>query len=873
MFNNFAYNLESFADSTAIISGGKSISYISLAKLADEFSSHFPKNQKQLFLLAAENSLECIVAYLAALRSGIPVILTPHDKPDTFENIRNQFKPTITYSPLNGNYALQHHAESVTADTNFPSKLSVLLSTSGTTGSAKLVKLTVNNIDANAKSIAQYLQLDASERAIVSLPMYYSYGLSVINSHLSIGASLVLSDNSVIDDCFWRLFNQHECTSFAGVPYSYELLKRSGFESRQLPTLRYMTQAGGKLPKELVEYYASLGQENGWRFFVMYGQTEATARMSYLPPDKVLSHSGSIGIAVPQGRFELIDEKGQPITAANQRGELVYHGPNVMMNYASNRDDLFEDSSLAKLLTGDIAWRDKDGLYYISGRKSRFLKMFGNRIGLDDMESYLRGLGYVTICGGTDKHLVVLTIDQGVAAEIQAILANKFSLTGQYATVEEVENFPLLPSGKINYATLIEISEVKDLSDAANRTKQSKFSYKSVLSRKNAKDKLSTLDIFSKVFTNDEVTEESSFVSLNGDSLNYVQTMILLENKFGQLPDDWQKLSVREFEHLRITPEANYPLVETNIVLRAIAILAILLNHSGAVESSYVAGGAAFLMLLAGYSFARFQSEMLLSGKVWETIWHYLRKILIPYMGICLGYFLYQILITKQTPDYDLIFMVSNFYRPQADGFASIWFLQALTQCFVVFGLIFSIKKLRNYAKNNIWQCSLLLLVVFSFFSFLIELNWSAKPLDFRVPQIYIPLMMMGWCIYVAKSSAQKLVLFSGSVLFLLVMRWLNVWGVSHYVWLATGTAMLLFLPKINIFRSIKANVNDVAASAYEIFLVHIWILQVVWHFIRQPQLRFLVLLTSCVLAVRLYKKCIVAFHEHRAPIRTAKHV
>ena len=198
--NIFANNLEKFGDKTAIItSNGKIISYLALAILADNFSLNIPKDGKQLFLLAANNSLESIVAYLATLRSGIPVILTPHDKPDTLENISRQFHPTIIYKPENGQFVMQQFPNLTDTPKSFPVDLSVLLSTSGSTGSAKLVKLSAANINANAKSIAEYLQLDDSERAITSLPMYYSYGLSVINSHLSIGASLVLTDFSTIE--------------------------------------------------------------------------------------------------------------------------------------------------------------------------------------------------------------------------------------------------------------------------------------------------------------------------------------------------------------------------------------------------------------------------------------------------------------------------------------------------------------------------------------------------------------------------------------------------------------------------------------------------------------------------------------------------
>lgn len=854
--NIFANNLEEFGDSPAIItSNGETITYLRLAYLADSFSLNIPKDGNQLFLLAANNSLECIVAYLACLRSGIPVILTPHDKPDTRENINCLFHPTIIYKPEDGQFVMQHCPNIINTNQSFPADMSVLLSTSGTTGSAKLVKLSVANINANAKSIAEYLQLDASERAITSLPIYYSYGLSVINSHLSIGASIVLTDFSTIEDSFWHLFVDNNCTSFAGVPYTYELLKRSGFEERSLPCLRYLTQAGGKLPKELVQYYALLAKSRGWRFYVMYGQTEATARMSYLPPNKVLSHSDSIGVAIPQGSFDIIDEQGQLITAPHQSGELIYRGPNVMMGYASKADDLFSAEKLTELKTGDIAQRDEEGLYYISGRKSRFLKIYGNRIGLDEMESSLRSIGYVTICGGTDKHLVVLTLDPGKASEIEHVLFSKFKISSQYSSVEEVKNFPLLPSGKIDYRKLVEISESKAASD--NNVNKSSFKpqWKNLTFLKRNKNKLTVLDIFQKVFMGKEITPESSFKALGGDSLNYVQIMILLEKNHGTLPDHWQNFSIKEIEGLKFVNNRQFDLIETNVILRATAISTVLINHTNAINPIYIAGGASFLLVLVGYSFARFQTELLLSGKVWSTIWGYLNKILIPYMGICIIFIILQKIVLKQAPEYDLLLMISNFYRLQVDAVFYLWFLQVLTQCLIILGLLFSIKKVREYCRDNLWIFSVTLLSIFSILCFTLDSFWNTQHLDFRVPHIYMPLFMVGWCVYLAKSSTQKWMLYCYSLLLFTAMYRQDMWQLANYIWLVLGITLLTFIPKLKIPKVIKPLVTEIASAAFYIYLTHIFVLHFIKPITDNPQLRFILLMLSCVLTTRAYFK------------------
>ena len=869
--NCFANNLECFKENTALITAqGDVITYQSLVIMVDAFSVRLPLDGKQLLCLAANNSLQSIVAYLAALRCSIPVILTPHDKPETLSNIDSTFQPTILYEPEKDISAIKLYSDRVVNKSRFSNNLAVLLSTSGTTGSAKLVKLSAANINANAASIAEYLQLSTSECAITSLPMYYSYGLSVINSHLSTGASLVITNDSVIDESFWRLFSAHECTSFAGVPYSYELLKRADFEGRYLPSLRYMTQAGGKLPKELVSYYALLSRSRGWRFYVMYGQTEATARMSYLPLDKLTSNSESIGIAIPQGRFELIDVKGQLITEANISGELIYKGPNVMMGYAITQADLFDSTQLTELKTGDIAKWDTQSLLYISGRKSRFIKIFGNRIGLDDLETSLRSGGYVTMCGGIDQHLVVLTIDKGCAKTIANLLASKFKLNELCTSVKEVPTFPLLPSGKTDYQFLVSLTNTKLIESSSNQLAsanqfltdidKSQTGFKAWLKNKLQRrpgvkqdNSLSVLEIFSKVFISKTVTPHSSFNSIGGDSLNYIQVLILLEKKFGELPEDWQTRSINELGQINAYTSRHFQTVETNIVLRALAIIEVLANHSHAIPAFFNTGGAALLFVLAGHSFARFQLDTVLIGKVWGTIGAYLKKIILPYIVICGAFILIQKFYLKKTPDYDILLMAANFYAPQYKTVTYLWFLQVLAQSILIIGILFSVSSLRRIAKNHLWFTSVLMLIIFSLICFTINTVWSTQYLHFRLPHIYIPLFLVGWCAFLARSTGQKIKALIFSFLLFSLMFERGMWSIASYIWLALGSVMLISIAKVKIFKIIKPMVVEIAAAAYILYLTHIFFLHFIWHTTANAQFRFILLLASCLAASKLF--------------------
>ena len=289
-------------------------------------------------------------------------------------------------------------------------ELALLLTTSGSTGSPKLVRLSYKNLSSNAASIASYLELTRSERPVTTLPMNYTYGLSVINSHALAGAAVLLTEKTVFDREFWEFASAEKATSLAGVPYTYEMLKKLKFMEMELPNLKTMTQAGGKLSVSLHREFAEYAAGHGKRFIVMYGQTEATARMGYLPASEALNRCGSMGIAIPGGKFRLTGEDGREIKEAGTTGELVYEGKNVMLGYAKNRSDLSKgDECRGILFTGDMARRDEAGFYYIEGRKKRFLKLFGNRISLDGTERLLKHHfgGCDFACTGNDEGMKI----------------------------------------------------------------------------------------------------------------------------------------------------------------------------------------------------------------------------------------------------------------------------------------------------------------------------------------------------------------------------------------------------------------------------------------------------------------------------------
>ena len=267
----------------------------------------------------------------------------------------------------------------------------------------------------------------------------------------------MLTDNTVIQGEFWKFVKDREAPSLAGVPYTYEMLKKLRFFRMDLPHLKTLTQAGGALPAQLHREFAEKCAEKGIRFYVMYGQTEATARMSYLPWQRSLEKCGSIGIAIPGGRFSLVDEEGREIGGPGQIGELVYEGPNVTMGYAKAREDLaMGDTWQGRLLTGDLARFDEEGYYYIAGRKKRFLKLYGKRVNPDECERLVRDhFGIECACAGRDDLLGIFLTDGEMGESCCQYLAEKLGMPLAAFTARILPEIPKNEAGKIQYKDLI----------------------------------------------------------------------------------------------------------------------------------------------------------------------------------------------------------------------------------------------------------------------------------------------------------------------------------------------------------------------------------------------------------------------------------
>ena len=463
------WDFEKHANNIAVVQeSGSVITYGDLLDASRDLAETVP--ERSLVLCLCKNSPGSLLGYITFLNAQIvPLLLDESVDRDALYDLIEVYKPEYFWVPseISGNFdhcVLIHSSfDFVLLRNTFGRRnilhkdLALLLSTSGSTGSRKLVRQSYQNLKSNTESIVEYLGISHEDRSITTLPMSYTYGLSIINSHLYAGASMIFTGKTLVQKEFWQQLKTHKATSFGGVPFTYEMLNRLKFFRMDVPSIKVMTQAGGRLTTELQKKFALYAKETGKRFYVMYGQTEATARMSYLPHKKSLKKCGSIGIAIPNGKFFLTNDENKKITDCNTVGELGYAGKNVSLGYAEEAKDLAKgDENRGILLTGDMAKVDKDGFYWLVGRKKRFLKIFGNRVNLDETEDILktRFCDSDLACSGIDDDLQIYITDHEIIDDVRQYLSEKISLNHLAFTVKYINEIPKNEAGKTAYNDL-----------------------------------------------------------------------------------------------------------------------------------------------------------------------------------------------------------------------------------------------------------------------------------------------------------------------------------------------------------------------------------------------------------------------------------
>lgn len=467
---NIMWNFERYGDKIALISdNGTEMTYRELQVEADRLGQVIEK--RCLIFSLCTNSIGSVVGYIGFMRKRIvPLLLSASIDKDFLEIFLDTYYPAYIWMPEEMQKDYSEFEECyrkfnyILVKTKFNKSyglhddLAQLLTTSGSTGSPKLVRQTYKNIEVNAGQMAEYLGLNSSDRPVTSVPMNYTYGCSMINCNFWAGATILLTDYGIMTRTFWDFIEKYKATSFDGVPYTYEMLEKLRFFRMDLPYLQRLTEAGGQIAPNLQKKIAQYAAEKNKKFIIMYGACETTAAMGYLPADKVLEKSGSCGIAVSNGRYELVDEEGKIIQEPEREGELVYQGANVTMGYAQCGEDLIKgDDFNGKFWTGDIAKRDKDGFYYIVGRKKRFLKIYGNRVSLDEIERIIKTEFDCIDCAtsGVDDHMYIFVTDGSKAEEIRTYISGKTKLNINAFHVLAIKEIPKNDSGKVLYNELL----------------------------------------------------------------------------------------------------------------------------------------------------------------------------------------------------------------------------------------------------------------------------------------------------------------------------------------------------------------------------------------------------------------------------------
>ena len=774
--------------SIALIDRDEPITYGELSSRVAQLGDVLDLDARSVVVLTGDRSIEFVVAYLALLDRGhVPLLAGDH-----VNDLAASWDVAAVIDATRGSLdVMRRRHEPATMHPD----LALLLSTSGSTGSQKLVRLSHTNLSANAAAIAEYLDLSERDRGITSLPLHYCYGLSVLHSHLMVGATVVTCDASVVDPCFRNALERHAVTNVAGVPHTFDLLDRAGPDRLFVPSLRFVTQAGGRLAPDAVRRWINLAETRGVDFYVMYGQTEATARMAYLRPEDGARRPGAIGRPIPGGSFAL-----RPVDGHDDNvGELVYRGPNVMLGYAECAEDLALGRTIDELATGDLARYDALGdVYEIVGRASRFVKPFGVRIDLDALESWLRdqlGDTVEVAVGGSDARLTIIATGADPAL-VAAMVRDHTGLPAGAMTVEDGP-VPRTMSGKVQYGAL-----VRDGSEAITGAIVGGGGETASL-------------VFASIFELDTVRPEATFVSLGGDSLSYIEASIRLENTLGRLPSDWHLMPVAALDRLTQQRPTRLARIDTTVVLRALAICAVVATH---MHVRFLPGGAHTLLAVVGFNLARFMMPIESTRDRVRAGLRTVGRVAVPTMVwvACSSWFL------GATYGIGTLLLVNNYVGPRSHrgGVWHFWFIEVFVQLILVVTALLAVPFIRRLERRfqyrfplALFACTLLLRMEWAWMDDWYNIRYRTHTIAF--------FFVLGWLIQRSDSTRTRLLTSALCVV--------SIADFFHYApreWLIGACLVtLVWFREIPVPRPIVRPVAVVASASMWILISHftIW--------------------------------------------------
>jgi len=466
------------SDSVAVAGAdGSQLTYRELVRRADNLGPYLPQERKGLVALLGDRDLATLIAYVAALRHGHAVAwFGSAGTASRRQDLVRRFRPDVVVAParelaeallglpyrLLESEAAGVHAAGRTDGTAPPEvndETSVLLLTSGTMSGGRAVRLSGAAVASNSRGVIDALAVRPTGCAVTSLPLYYSYGLSVLNSHLIAGASVLLTETPATSVRFWREFTTAECTSFAGVPFHLEWLAHSRLTWDRVPTLEAVTVSGARIGSAVAQAFHQRADAAGIRFHKMYGQTEATARISVLSHNDFVDHPDSVGRVIVGSSVLITDESG----VAQQDGVLgriVYRGPNAMQGYADDAVGLAApDEMRGTVDTGDSGFL-ADGYLHVHGRTGRFIKPNGKRLELDLVERCFEQLAPAAVVGTGDEraHLFVEGKQSSAIKDLRFNIIMRAGIAPEELQIHFVDSIPRMKSGKVDYGSLAEMA-------------------------------------------------------------------------------------------------------------------------------------------------------------------------------------------------------------------------------------------------------------------------------------------------------------------------------------------------------------------------------------------------------------------------------
>ena len=755
---------------------------------------------------------EAVVSYLGALAAGHVVLVTAAEGAG---RIRDTYPPDSVAALAQGRWTIRHLRDDSALDLH--PELTLLLSTSGSTGSPKLVRLSAANLAANTASIIDGLGITAADVAVTTLPLHYCFGLSILHTHLAAGASVLLTERSVTDPRLWQEMARAGVTSMSGVPHTFELLASARRSPGDVTSVRQVTQAGGRLAPELVRDLATRGTREGWELRVMYGQTEATARMSIATAREVIEHPERVGRAVAGGRFE--------VRGGN---ELIYHGENVMLGYAHGPGDLALGRTTDELATGDLARIHPDGTLEITGRASSFLKILGQRIDVLAVEDALRGEGIEALVTGDDETLVVLTTHQAHrpargrrrTPRGAAIAQRASGLPPHRVRVVDLPQLPRTSSGKPDrYAA---------------RTAYVLAPSAPTLEAASSGDLLADLiEVYEICLGREGVTPEATFVGLRGDSLSYVEVAVQLEDRLGTLPADWPQRPLRELAAdatsaasatgaasatsaagavgaRRSRPIAH---LDATVVIRAVAITMIVLGHT---RVAMLLGGAHILLAVAGFNFGRFAGQAASARARVRATGGTLLKILIPTA-------IWVSIVGLIAGSYSLanVFLVNWIFGPEHwSSHWRLWFIEALAWILIAVVGVLAIPPVQRWYAARPFALAAGIATI-ALLARLDVFDLTSPPGRGTAPAV-LWLFAIGWAAAHVRRLAHRAYL----ALLLLIGLPGFMDNPIREATIAAGIGLLLWCPTLPVPRLLVPVLGVLASSSLYIYLTHFQVYQ-----------------------------------------------